>query len=58
MRYLKKLAAEAFNLVDSSVTLLYYDTNLSEWIDTEDNYNPSDKEKFDVAAQKDEVSQV
>lgn len=58
VRYLKKLAAEAFNLADSSVTLQYYDTDFNEWIDAEDDYNPSDREKFNVVAQKDEVSQV
>ena len=58
VRYLKKLAAEAFNLADSSVILQYYDTDFNEWIDAEDDYNPSDREKFNVVAQKDEVSQV
>ena len=60
VRYLKKLAVEAFNLTESSVTvtLQYYDTDFKEWIDAEDDYNPSDKEKFNVVAQKNEVSQV
>lgn len=58
VRYLKKLAVETFNLAESSVTLQYYDTDFKEWIDAEDDYNPSDKEKFNVVAQKDEVSQV
>lgn len=59
VRYLKKLAVEAFNLAaDSSVTLEYYDTDFDDWIEAEDDYNPSDKEKFNVVVKKDEVSQV
>ncbi len=58
VRYLKKLAVEAFNLAESSVTLQYYNTDFMEWIDAEDDYNPSDKEKFSILVQKDEVSQV
>ena len=54
---MKKLAVEAFNLASSSVTLQYYDTDFEEWIDAEDDYVPSDKEKFNIITQKDEVSQ-
>ena len=40
------------------MTLQYYDSDFKEWIDAEDDYNPSDKEKFNIVTQKDEVSQV
>ena len=56
--HLKKLAEEAFNLAESSAKLQYYDDDFQEWIEAEDIYNPSDKEKFNVILQKDEVSHV
>ena len=51
VRNLKKLAVEVFNLAaDSSVTLEYCDTDFDDWIEAEDDYNPSDKEKFKLCS--------
>ena len=49
------IAAETFNFPKSTIVIQYFDKEFEEWVDVENGYTPSNKEKLNVLETNKEV---